>query len=82
MFSEMLASFLHFHHRDLEPDGVGVSTRGGRGWVGAEHRTQGGEMLPTLAVGWRASVLRSEEAGGFCEVAGVSIVGAGGLRLC
>ena len=23
---------LPFHHRDLEPDGVGLSTRGGGGW--------------------------------------------------
>ena len=37
-------------------------------------------MLPTLVVGWRASVLRREEAGCFCEVAGVSIVAAGGPR--
>ena len=29
-------------------------------------------MLPTLAVGWRASVLRCKEAGCFCKVAGVS----------
>ena len=48
--------------------------------MGAERRTQGGEMLPMLAVGWRASTLRDEEAGRFREVAGVSIVGAGGLR--
>ena len=34
-------------------------------------------MLPTLAVGWRASALRGEEAGYFCEVAGVFIVAAG-----
>ena len=32
-------------------------------------------MLPTLAVGWRASALRGEEVGHFHEVAGVSIVG-------
>ena len=37
-------------------------------------------MLPTLAVGWRASSLRGEEAGRFRKVAGVSIVAAGGLR--
>ena len=37
-------------------------------------------MLPTLVVGWRASVLRREEAGRFREVAGVSIVAAGGPR--
>jgi len=35
-------------------------------------------MLPTLAVGWRASALRGEEAGHFREVAGMSIVDAGG----
>ena len=37
-------------------------------------------MLPTLVVGWRASVLRGEEAGCFRKVAGVSIVAAGGLH--
>ena len=66
---------LPFDHGDLEPDCVGVSTRRGRG-VGAERRTRGGEMLP----GWRASELRGEEAGRFREVAGVSIVAAGGPR--
>ena len=78
---------LQFHHRDLEPDCVGVSTKGG-GVVGAkykardvaERRTRGGEMLPKLAVSWRASKLRGEEAGRFREVAGVSIVAAGGPR--
>ena len=35
-------------------------------------------MLPTLVVGWQASVLRGEEAGRFREVAGLSIIGAGG----
>ena len=35
-------------------------------------------MLPTLAVRWRASELRGEEEGRFHEVAGVSIVAAGG----
>ena len=64
---------LQFHHRDLQPDCVRVSTGG----VGAERRMLGGEMLPTLAVGWQASALRSEEAGCFGEVAGVSIVAAG-----
>ena len=44
----------------------------------AECRTLGGEMLPMLAVGWQASVLRDEEAECFREVAGVSIVAAGG----
>ena len=37
-------------------------------------------MLPMLVVGWRASALRGEEARGFHEVAGVSVVAAGGLR--
>ena len=46
----------------------------------AERRTRGGEMLPMLVVGWRVSELRDEEAGRFREVAGVSIVAAGGLR--
>ena len=46
----------------------------------AERRTRGGEMLPTLAVGWRASALSGEEAGRFREVAGVSMVAAGGPR--
>ena len=31
-------------------------------------------MLPVLAVGWRASVLRGKEAEHFREVAGVSIL--------
>ena len=68
---------LPFHHRNLEPDCVGVSTRG-RGEVGAERRMRGGELVPTLAVGWRASASRGEKAGCFCEVAGVSIVATGG----
>ena len=38
-------------------------------------------MLPTLVGGWRASALKGEEAGRFHEVAGVSIVAAGGPRL-
>ena len=46
----------------------------------AVHRTRGGEMLSTLAVGWRASTLRGGEAGRLREVAGVSIVAAGGPR--
>ena len=62
---------LPFHHGDLEPDGqVGVSTRGGSGGRArleargvAERTTRGGKMLPTLAVGWRASALRAKEAG-------------------
>ena len=48
--------------------------------MGAERRTRGGEMLQTLAGGWRASSLRGEEAGHFREVAGVSIIAAGGPR--
>ena len=41
---------LPFHQGDLEPNCVGVLTRGGgRGII--ERRTEGGEMLPTLAVG-------------------------------
>ena len=35
-------------------------------------------MLSTLVVGWRASAWRGEEAGCFREVAGVSIIAAGG----
>ena len=35
-------------------------------------------MLPTLAVDWRASAVRDEEVECFREVAGVSIVAAGG----
>ena len=35
-------------------------------------------MLLTLAVDWRSSVVRDEEADCFCEVAGVSIVAASG----
>ena len=35
-------------------------------------------MLPTLEVDWRASAVRDEEAECFCEVAGVSIIAAGG----
>ena len=51
------------------------------GWgPSAKRRTRGGDMLPTLAGGWRASALRGEEAGRFREVAGVSIVAAGGPR--
>ena len=37
-------------------------------------------MIPTLAVRWRASVLRGKEEGRFRKVAGVSIVAAGGPR--
>ena len=70
---------LPFHHKDLESDSVGVSMRGGGG-VGAEHRTRGGEMLLMLVVGLRASPLRTEKAGRFHEVAGMSIVAVGGPR--
>ena len=45
-----------------------------------ERRMRGGEMLPTLAVDWRASVLRDNEAGRIHEVAGCPIVAAGGPR--
>ena len=51
---------------------------GCEGGLGAERRTRGGEILLTLAGGWRASALRGEEAGRFRKVAGVSIVAAGG----
>ena len=37
-------------------------------------------MLPMLAIGWQASVVRGEEVGHFCEVAGMSIIAAGGLH--
>ena len=49
--------------------------------MGAERRLRGREMLPTLVVGWQVSELRGEEAGCFHEVAGVSIIAAGGSRL-
>ena len=48
--------------------------------MGVERKVRNGEMLPTIAVGWRASALRGEEAGRFREVAGLSIVAAGGPR--
>ena len=48
--------------------------------MGADREARSGEMLPTLAVGWQASVLRGEEAGRFGEVAGMSIAAAGGPR--
>ena len=41
---------------------------------------RGGEMLSTLAVGWRASKLSGEKAGRFHEVAGMSIVAGGGRQ--
>ena len=37
-------------------------------------------MLPTLAVSWRASAVRGEEAKHFCEVADVYIVAVGCLH--
>ena len=46
----------------------------------AECRTWGGEMLPTLLVGWWVSAMRSEEVGCFCKVVGVSIVAVSSLR--
>ena len=45
---------LPFYHGDLEPE---FRREGG---AGAERRTRGGEMLPTLTVGWRASALRAK----------------------
>ena len=44
---------------------------------GRERGMRGGEMLLMLAVGWRASAVRGEEAGRFQKVVGVSIVVAG-----
>ena len=44
----------------------------------AEVRTQGGEMLLILAVGWQASAVRCEKVGHFCKVAGMSIVSVDG----
>ena len=38
-------------------------------------------MLLMLVGDWRASALRGEKAGDFCEVAGVSIIAAGSPRL-
>ena len=35
------------------------------------------DVLPTLAVSWRASAVRGEEGGRFREVDGVSIAAAG-----
>ena len=37
-------------------------------------------MIPMLLVGWQASVMRGEEVGYFCKVAGVSIVTVGSLH--
>ena len=46
---------------------VGLSWGGGGGERKArgvaERRTRGGEMLPTITGGWRASALRGEEQG-------------------
>ena len=39
---------------------------------------RGGEMIPTLVVDWRPSAVRGEEVRHFHEVAGMSIVIAGG----
>ena len=44
----------------------------------AKRRTRGRDMLPKLVIGWRASAVRGEEAGHFCEVAGVPIIAASG----
>ena len=54
-----------------------VIVGGGWGPSTGRRRAQGREMLTTLAVGLRALALRSEEAGRFREVAGVSIVDVG-----
>ena len=73
----MLASFLRCHSTTETLNlTVEAFRRGGCG----EREARGGEMLPTLAVGWRASALRGEEAGCFREVDGVPIVAAGGPR--
>ena len=48
--------------------------------VDGGDQAQGGEMLPTLAVGSWALALRGEEVGRFQEVAGMSIVDAGARR--
>ena len=55
---------------------------GGGGGVGAKRKTRGGEMFPSLAIGWQASAVRGEEAGRLREVAsaGVPILVAGGPR--
>ena len=68
--------------------GEGGGWREGGGRMGAEReaqsvaecRMQGWEMLPTRAIGWRASVLRGKEVGRFRKVVGTSIVGAGSPR--
>ena len=70
---------LPFDHGEHEPDCVEVATKG-EGGGGAEREARGGEMLPMLGVGWRASALRGEKAERFREVAGVSIIAAGDPR--
>ena len=60
------------------PSGHEVIVGGGWGPSVGHCQVRGGEMLTTLAVGWQALALRSEEPGRFCKVAGVSIVDAGG----
>ena len=47
---------------------------------GAEHSTRGSEMLRTLVVCWRASVVRDEEVGLFCKIVAVFIVTSGRQR--
>ena len=42
-----------------ECEARGIAENRTRGF--AERRMRGGEMLPTLAVGWRASSVRGEE---------------------
>ena len=44
----------------------------------AKRRARSRDMLLKLVIGWRASAMRGEEAGHFCEVAGVSIIAASG----
>ena len=60
-------------YTELKVPVVCTASKLGDGW-GAERRMRGGEMFPTLMVGWRASMVRGEEAGCFCEVPGMSIV--------
>jgi len=50
--------------------------------VGGKRRMQGGEMFPTFAVGWQASVVSKEQVGHFRKVAGVSIVAASESPAC
>ena len=51
-----------------------VEVGGGGRWLEIDCRMQGREILLTLAVGWRHSVVKGKEAGHFYEVDGVSIV--------